>query len=219
MIANNPYNATKKNTPKDDGNIGGPPDITGPNAVSPDTRLAKRQADRVTIQTFGNDDDVNKRHKNTTSVVVVSYEMKTEILPNGTPPVNLRSSHPELFLESLQGNIDIIWCNDGIKEGYIDPLMKALFAHDKKDAKAFKVMEELKMKTGIFAAAGRRISRTENQVQMKEGNNGGMFKLTYLIRHRNGHHGNNDVNQRQCLEHIADVSVLYCNTTLSLNLI
>jgi hypothetical protein len=70
-------------------------------------------------------------------------------------------------------------------------------------------MEDLKNKTGIFAAAGRRVSRIENQLQMKQGNNGGMFKLTYLIRRRGWNHNDIDTDQRQCLENIAEVRAFH----------
>ena len=64
-----------------------------------------------------------------------------------------------------------------------------------------KKFEELKKKTGIFVGVSRRISKEMNEPELKEGNHGGMFKLTYFIRR-----SDSEVNRRVCLVTIADVS-------------
>lgn len=194
--------------------------------VSPDLVSAKRQLVMPTTSRkqsgfaedekedgFGNEGGRERKKSKQCDAVLLerdrTYSMKLEIVPQGTSPVNLRSSHPELFVESLLGNIDIIWCNDGNREGFIDPLMKALFSPDKRDIKALKIMEELKRNTHIFAATGRRVSPTENQVQMKQGNNGAMYKLTYLIRRRIETGQVEEREQRKCLEYMAEVMFSY----------
>jgi hypothetical protein len=171
-------------------------------AVSPDARGEKRKA-------IGNGETYDTKNKKGDAVTErVKYVMKTEVLTEGVEPTNLCNSHPELFLESLQGNIDLVWCQDGKKEGYIDPFNKAFFEYERKNPNAVKTFMELKKKTGIFVATNRRISREVNEPDMKEGNHGGLFKMTYYVRHRGWNNKELEREHRMCLETLAEVSVV-----------
>jgi hypothetical protein len=163
--------------------------------VSPNSQGEKRKARVV------DEEEESKKQQLSVIVPTVKYVMKNEILEKGVTPSNLSGTHPELFLERLQGNIELIWCDDGKKEGYIDPFVKAYFQYDRTIVTEMKTFEDLKKKTGIFIAVSRRISQKVNQATLKQVNNGGLFKLTYFIRHL-------DLisNHRTCLESIADVS-------------
>jgi hypothetical protein len=142
-------------------------------AVLPDGEGEKRKV-RV-----ADEEETSKKQKSASTVAPVKYVMKNKILAEGATLINFCGAHPELFLERLQGNIELVWCDNGTKEGFIDPFVKAFFHYDKKNPNAVKTFEELKKKTGIFVGVSRRISREVNQSQLKEGNNNGMFKLTY----------------------------------------
>jgi hypothetical protein len=171
-------------------------------AVSPDARGEKRKA-------IGDGEIYGTKNKKGDAVTErVKYVMKTEVLTEGVEPTNLCSSHPELFLESLQGNIDLVWCQDGKKEGYIDPFNKAFFEYDRKNPNAVKTFMELKKKTGIFVAINRRISPEVNEPDMKEGNHGGLFKMTYYVRHHGWNNKELERDHRMCLETLAEVSVV-----------
>ena len=170
--------------------------------VSPDTRAEKRKT------RIEDEEEESKKQKQDSTVSPVRYEMKNKILAEGEVPSNFAGAHPELFLERLQGNIETIWCDDGKKEGFIDPFVKAFFHYDKKNPNAVKTFEELKKKTGIFVAVSRRISQEVNQSQLKEGNNGGMFKLTYFIRRSGRNKVGLELEHRLCLETIANVSLI-----------
>jgi hypothetical protein len=162
-------------------------------AVSPD-----RQGEKRKVRVANEEEESNK-------VSSMKYTMKSEILKEGETPSNLSGAHPELFIEKLQGNIELIWCDDGKKEGFIDPFVKAFFHYDKKNPNAVKTFEELKKNTGIFVGVSRRLSRQRNEAALKEGNQGGMFKLTYFIRHSDWNN-HLEMDCRLCLEKIADVS-------------
>ena len=107
---------------------------------------------------------------------------RAQCVEKGATPSNLSGTHPELFLERLQGNIELVWCNDGKKEGFIDPFVKAFFHCDKTNPNAVKMLEDLKKKTGVFVAVSRRISREKNESQFKEGNHDGLFKLKCFLQ-------------------------------------
>ena len=89
--------------------------------VSPNSQGEKRKA-RV-----ADEEEESKKQQLNVIVPTVKYVMKNEILEKGVTPSNLSGMHPELFLERLQGNIELVWCNDGKKEGFIDPFVKAFF--------------------------------------------------------------------------------------------
>jgi len=161
--------------------------------VSPDRRGEKRKT------RIADEEEESERQKQNVIMPAVEYAMKSEILMEGVLPSNLSGVHPELFIERLQGNIELVWCDDGKKEGFIDPFLKAFFHYDKKSPNAVKKFEELKKKTGIFVGVSRRISKEMNEPELKEGNHGGMFKLTYFIRR-----SDSEVNRRVCLVTIAD---------------
>jgi hypothetical protein len=178
-----------------------PANLQMPTTVSPDGRGKKRKV------TAADEEEVeSKKQKQSATVPSVNYVMKSEILVEGAKPSNLSGAHPELFLERLQGNIELVWYDDGKKEGFIDPFAKAYFHCDRKNPNAVKTFEELKKKTGIFVGVSRRISQQMNEPQLKQGNQGGMFKLTYFVCHRDGNKSDLELDHRVCLETIADVS-------------
>ncbi len=152
------------------------------------------------------EEEESKKQQLNVIVPTVKYVMKNEILEKGVTPSNLSGTHPELFLERLQGNIELVWCDDGKKEGFIDPFVKAFFHYEEKNPNAVKTYEELKKKTGIFVGVSRRISQEMNEPQLKQGNQGGMFKLTYFVRHRDLNRSDLELDHRVCLETIANVS-------------
>jgi hypothetical protein len=181
--------------------VNNPANLQMATAVSPDGRGEKRKvtaADKEEVE--------SKKQKQSVTVPSVKYAMKREILAEGVKPSNLSGAHPELFLERLQGNIELVWCNDGTKEGFIDPFVKAFFHYEEKNPNAVKTYEELKKKTGIFVGVSRRISQEMNEPQLKQGNQGGMFKLTYFVRHRDLNRSDLELDHRVCLETIANVS-------------
>jgi hypothetical protein len=177
-----------------------PPRLEMATVVSPDRQGEKRMAREV------DEEEESKKQKQSGVVSTVKYVMKNEILEKGVTPSNLSGAHPELFVERLQGNIELVWCNDGKKEGFIDPFVKAFFHCDKKNPNAVKMFEDLKKKTGIFVGVSRRISQETNEAKLKEGNQGGMFKLTYFVRHRGSNNADLVLDRRVCLETVADVS-------------
>lgn len=138
--------------------------------------------------------------------LMTRYTIKQKVLVGEGQPINLSSSHPEMFLESLQGNIEIIWCDDGIKEGFVDTFNKAYFNVDNTMPDAVKKARELREKTGIFVSCSRRISRESNNPVMKAGNNGGSYKSIYFIRLASQNDKDVEREQRLCLETIANVS-------------
>lgn len=156
--------------------------------------------------------DVRKKPRNNSTGPegVAKYAMKNSILGPDTVPVDLCGAHPELFVESLQGNIDIVWCDDSKKEGFIDPFMKAYFKYNAKDPNAVKLFQRLQKKTGIFVAVSRRESKDSNQAMMKEGSHGGLFKLTYFVRIRGSSSSDAETDRLTCLNAIADVSNREC---------
>ena len=91
------------------------------NVVSPNGQGEKRVA-RV-----ADEEQESKKQKQNVVVSTVKHVMKNEILEKGVTPSNLSGTHPELFLERLQGTMELVWCNDGKKEGFIDPFVKAFF--------------------------------------------------------------------------------------------
>ena len=184
------FNKTMKNPPK----------LQMATAVSPDGRGEKRK------ERIADEEEESKKSKQSVSVPLVKYVMKSKILVEGAKPSNFSGAHPELFLQKLQGNIELVWCDDGKKEGFIDPFVKAFFHYDKKNPNAVKTFKELKKKTCIFVGVSRRISRQMNESELKEGNHGGMFKLTYFVRHVNRNKSDPELDHRMCLETIADVS-------------
>jgi hypothetical protein len=177
-----------------------PPRLETATVVSPIGQGKKRMAG------VADEEEESKKQKQNVVVSTVKYVMKNEILEKGVTPSNLSGMHPELFLERLQGNIELVWCDDGKREGFIDPFVKAFFHYDKMNPNAVKTFEDLKKKTGIFVGVSRRISREKNESQFKEGNHGGLFKLTYFVRHCGSNSSNLVLDHRVCLEAIADVS-------------
>ncbi len=175
--------------------------------VSPNRQGEKRMAREA------DEEEESKKQKQNVVASTVKYVMKNEILEKGVTPSNLSGTHPELFLERLQGNMELVWCNDGKKEGFIDPFVKAFFHYDKTNPTAVKTFEDLKKKTGIFVGVSRRISWEKNESQFKEGNHGGMFKLTYFIRHGSSNSSDLVSDHRVCLEAIADVSLKIARVT------
>jgi hypothetical protein len=121
-------------------------------------------------------------------------------------PINLCGSHPEMFLESLAGNIEIVWCDDGAKEGFVDTFNKAYFNVDTTNAEAVRKASELRQKTGIFVACSRRISRHINKPVMKEGSNGLSYKSTYYVRFAARNNTDKEKEQLICLRAMAQVS-------------
>jgi len=177
-----------------------PPRLETATVVSPNEHGNKR------MMRTADEEEESKKQKQNVVVSTVKYVMKNDIMEKGVIPSNLSGTHPELFLERLQGNIDLVWCDDGKKEGFIDPFVKAYFHYDKTNPNAVKMFENLKRKTGIFVGVSRRISLEKNESQFKEGNHGGLSKLTYFVRHSGSNNSDLVSDHRVCLEAIADVS-------------
>jgi hypothetical protein len=152
------------------------------------------------------EEEESKKQKQNVVASTVKCVMKNEIQVKGVTPSDLSGTHPEWFLERLQGNTDLVWCDDGKREGFIDPFVKAFFHCDKTNPNAVKTFEDPKKKTGTFVGVSRRVSREKNESQFKEGNHDGMFKLTYFVRCGGSNNSNLASDHRVCLEAIADVS-------------
>ena len=169
--------------------------------VSPDDVGEKRKS-RINA-----DENEENRKKQNVNRSEIKYEMSRSVLTESVEPISLCASHPEMFLERLQGNIELVYCDDGLKEGFIDTFNKAYFHVDKSKPDAVKKYQELKAKTGIFVAVCRRLNRETNQPHLKEGTNGGMFKQTYFVRHAKWSSDDLETDHRTCLQTIADVSI------------
>jgi hypothetical protein len=102
-------------------------------------------------------------------------------------PRNFMVNNPELFCFDLLGNIQLISCDQGSNEGFIQ-LFTAMYFHTKKDDRdGQRRLHRLKEVTKIIAMVPRRKSRFQNEPVMKppgKSDNGMVcFKKCYLVRY------------------------------------
>jgi hypothetical protein len=112
------------------------------------------------------------------------YDMKHDC--EEIEPRNLMGNNSELFCLDLRGQIQLIWCDQGSNEGFLQPFSALYFHSNPNDREAQRKVQELRKITKIIAMVPRRKNRIENEPIMKppgKGDNGvSRFKKCYLVR-------------------------------------
>lgn len=127
-------------------------------------------------------------------------------LPESLIPSYFVGTQPELFVIQLRGGLELIYCNQGSNEGFLQPLISALFQVSPGDQSGIQIRNNLCKKTKILCAVPRRESREENTPQLKtsESNGSVKYKKLYFVRYP-GITANGGGSRRQALETIAQV--------------
>lgn len=120
---------------------------------------------------------------------------------------NLMGNNSELYCLELQGGIELISCDHGQNEGFIQPFTAKYFYTRKDDRDGQKVFRDLKEKTHIIAMVPRRMARERDEPIMKppgKADNGvARFKKCYLVRFCPG--GSTSEEKEMALRAIAEV--------------
>jgi hypothetical protein len=95
-------------------------------------------------------------------------------------------NNPEFFCLDLRGGLQLISCDQGPNEGFIQPFTALYFHANKDDRDAQRRLSYLKETTKIIAMVPRRKSRLINEPIMKPPGKGDTgvprFKKCYLVR-------------------------------------
>ena len=149
-----------------------------------------------------------KKSKTTHSTegATADFSMVT-CLPKSMLPSYFLGTVPEMFVIELQGGIELIYCNQGNSEAFVQPLVNAFFQVPPENKTAVALRKELVEKTQILCVVPRRVSHKENVPQTKPAQNGTttVYKKMYFVRYP-GYSLNNNETRRNVLETLADVS-------------
>jgi hypothetical protein len=136
-------------------------------------------------------------------------------LPTGITPSYYVGNIPEFFLLRLQAGLELIYCDQGAGEAFLNPIIHTLFNVNSKDKVGIKMRNELQEKTHILCVASRRKSRQINEPITKPAGSGNNpttnndssknFKKIYLLRYC-GTTGSTQQQQHTALEALAQVS-------------
>ena len=102
-------------------------------------------------------------------------------------PKSFLYKRPELVSINMRGCIDLIACNQGLKEGFINPFIDTYFNYDPSDRAAESKGKRLKAATSIIAAVARRTSLTSNTARKKivtVKDETREYKMSYLVCYR-----------------------------------
>lgn len=170
------------------------------NCLASENGVNKRKADDATLPTT----NTNKK---------LDFEMLTEI-PPAVPPSYFVGNTPEWLLIRLQGGVELIYCDQGKAEAFINPVIQQLFKAGPTDKAAINIRTELQQKTGILCCVARRKSREEDEPALKHAHanahntyGNAQFKMTYFVRFC-GQTRNTIQQRRFALETLAEVSKL-----------
>jgi hypothetical protein len=102
-------------------------------------------------------------------------------------PRNFMGNNPELFCLDLPGKIELIFCDQGLNEGFVQPFTAMYFHARDNDKDGQNKLIKLKKRTKIIAMVPRRASHLQNEPIMKPLAKGetGMprFKKCYFVRY------------------------------------
>lgn len=116
---------------------------------------------------------------------------------------------PELVSVDMRGCIDLIICNQGLQEGFINPFINAYFNYNPSDRTAQTNGKRLKAATSIIAAVARRTSLASNTarkkiVTVKEETR--EYKTSYLVCYRP--HGSSSSDRLASLRGVCKVRIV-----------
>ena len=123
-------------------------------------------------------------------------------------PKNLMNNHPELTCYDMAGGIQLVACDQGTNEGFIQPFTALYFHTRQEDRDATRKVAELRKATNVIAMVSRRWSKEKDEPVMKhpgKNDNGVVkYKKCYLVRYLIPGGANNE-NDKRALQTIASV--------------
>ena len=90
-------------------------------------------------------------------------------------PSNYISTGTEKFSINMRGPIDLIGCNQGSTEGFVNPFIEAYF-----NQKSLDTTKCLKKNTNIIAVVSRHVGMNVNKPQMKQVKSRS-YKMSYFV--------------------------------------